>query len=256
MKKLKLCLHTGGESTSLATIARVATPEPTETYFPIPHIDFINQIRKGLDAAKLEIVESEHALAKEGKRYFGLLQVARAGMKAKDYSLVIGLRNTHDKVFPAGMVAGAGVFVCDNLAFSGEVDEFRKHTLNILRDLPIRITRAIGGLSDLWVTQEKRFDTYKETTLDSIKEVDHLMMNAWRMGAMPLTHAAHVFKEWQTPSHEEFKNNNVWRLFNAFTEVGKRNNIAEVPERTMALRTVLDGFCGLELAKNVTPAAS
>jgi hypothetical protein len=249
MKKLKLCLHTGGEGVSLAQVKAVRTPKPTETYYPIPHIDFIDQVRRGLDAANLEVVEQEHALAKDGKRYFGLLQVARTGMKARDYSLVIGLRNTHDKVFPAGMVAGAGVFVCDNLAFSGEVDEFRKHTLNIHRDLPIRIGRAIGQLSDVWVNQEKRFDTYKETTLDKTVDVDHLLMEAWRQGAAPLTHLAHVYKEWTTPTHEEFKLNNVWRLFNAFTEVGKKNNIAEVPERTMQLRNVLDGFCGIELAK-------
>jgi hypothetical protein len=36
---------------------------------------------------------------------------------------VLGLRNSHDKRFPAGLVGGSAVFVCDNLAFSGEAHD-------------------------------------------------------------------------------------------------------------------------------------
>ena len=53
-----------------------------------------------------------------------------------DYNTVIGLRNSHDKVISAGVACGSGVFVCDNLCFSGEVKLARKHTANILTDLP------------------------------------------------------------------------------------------------------------------------
>jgi len=31
----------------------------------------------------------------------------------------VGLRNSHDKTFPAGLVAGTRVFICANLSFSG-----------------------------------------------------------------------------------------------------------------------------------------
>lgn len=40
---------------------------------------------------------------------------------------VLGLRNSPDKMFPAGIVAGASVFVCDNLSFSGVINLARKH---------------------------------------------------------------------------------------------------------------------------------
>jgi hypothetical protein len=249
MKKVvKLCLHTGGEETSLALVKAVHTPAPTKTYFPIPHADFIGQVKSGLQNANLEIVNETHALAKEGKRYFGLLQVAKAGMTADDYSLVVGLRNTHDKVFPAGIVAGAGVFVCDNLSFSGEVDEFRKHTLNIFRDLPAKITQAVASLNDLWVSQETRFEAYKSTPLLKSGAVNDILVRAWKAGAMPITYLPHVFNEWSTPTHEEFRNRNVWSLFNAFTEKLKDTNLAELPERTLALHLLLDEICGIVVA--------
>ncbi len=247
-KIVKLCLHTGGAETSLAIVNAVHTPAATKTWFPIPHSDFISQVRSGLENANLQIVNETHALAKEGKRYFGLLQVAKAGMMEKDYSLVVGLRNTHDKVFPAGIVAGAGVFVCDNLSFSGEVDEFRRHTLNIFRDLPGKITDAVASLNSLWVSQETRFNAYKETPLLRASAVNDILVRAWKAGAMPITYLPHVFNEWAIPSHEEFKNRNVWSLFNAFTEKLKDTNVAELPDRTQALHLLLDEVCGIAVA--------
>ena len=64
----------------------------------------------------------------------------------EDYCWVLGLRNSHDKTFPTGIVAGASVFVCDNLSFSGEVKFARKHTRFIMRDLPMLTGRAVGLL--------------------------------------------------------------------------------------------------------------
>jgi len=54
---------------------------------------------------------------------------------AADFALVVGLRNSHDKSFPAGLVIGASVLVCDNLSFSGEVRLARKHTYPIIATL-------------------------------------------------------------------------------------------------------------------------
>lgn len=249
MKSLKLCLHTGGIETPFSAVLATATPKQTGTYYPIAHGDFVNKVKAGLEVAHLEVVNETHALAKDGARYFGIMQLAKRGMRADDYSLVLGLRNTHDKIFPAGLVAGAGVFVCDNLSFSGEVDEFRKHTLNLVRDLPFKITQAIASLNTLWGNQETRFDTYKETVLGNSETVNDLLVRAWKAGAMPITYLPHVYNEWQAPTHDDFRNRNVWSLFNAFTEVLKRTNVAELPDRSQALHLLLDAYCGVSLKK-------
>ena len=90
-------------------------------------------------------------------------------MKSDDYALVLGLRNSHDKRFPAGIVAGASVFVCDNFSFSGEVKFARKHTRYINRDLPQIVERAIGKLVDLWHDQDTRISAYKEAEVDDAR---------------------------------------------------------------------------------------
>ena len=93
-----------------------------------------------------------------------------------------GLRNSHDKTFPAGIVAGAQIFVCDNLRFSGEVKLARKHTIHIVRDLPRLVQSAVGQLMDRWHHQDTRLATYKLTEVEDQTAHD-LVIRATDVGA-------------------------------------------------------------------------
>jgi hypothetical protein len=119
----------------------------------------------------MRIVTEAHGLSADGSRYFGLLQVAN-GQEQADYSYVLGLRNSHDKRFPAGLVVGSAVFVCDNLAFSGEIKIARKHTRFIVRDLPGLVSGAVGQLSDRWHSQTYRIDAYRRHELTDVQAHD------------------------------------------------------------------------------------
>jgi hypothetical protein len=59
------------------------------------------------------------------------------------------------------MVAGTQVFVCDNLAFAGQVKLSRKHTRFAERDLRHLTDRAIGNLGDRFIKLDQRIDAYK-----------------------------------------------------------------------------------------------
>ena len=56
-------------------------------------------------------MNESHGLTHDGNRCFSLLQVAN-GHSDQDFALVVGIRNSHDQTFPAGLVVGASVFVC------------------------------------------------------------------------------------------------------------------------------------------------
>ena len=99
------------------------------------------------DGTGPELIDATRRVLEDGARYFGLLQVVN-GSHPEDFGLVVGLRNSHDKSFPAGLVVGASVFVCDNLSFSGEVTFERKHTANMLRDLSWMISETVSSVSD------------------------------------------------------------------------------------------------------------
>ncbi len=145
MRKTNLTLHCGATAVSRDRITTVATPPRTTTWVPIPHDRLLTGVQTCLERAGLSVVTEAHGLTRDGNRYFGLLQVAN-GENAEDFGLVVGLRNSHDKSFPAGLAVGASVFVCDNLSFSGEVKLARKHTAHVERDLPQLIESAVGRL--------------------------------------------------------------------------------------------------------------
>ncbi len=195
-------------------------------------------------------MEESHALTKDGNRYFGLMQLVNGHTDA-DYGLVVGLRNSHDKSFPAGLVVGSSVFVCDNLSFSGEIKLARKHTVQIERDLPMLIDQAVGQLADHRQVQSQRFLSYKQFEITDTQAHD-LIIKAYDSRILPVTSLPEVLKEWREPSHPEFKEGKtLWRLFNAFTEIYK-GNINELPRRTQALHGICDTASGLIFRKEVT----
>jgi hypothetical protein len=162
-----------------------------------------------------------------------------------DYGWVLGLRNSHDKRFPAGVVAGATVFVCDNLSFSGEIEIARKHTRFILRDLPLLTGQAIGRLVQRWHHQDERISAYKTKTITNAGAHD-LIIRGMDAGVCSNRLIPKVLQEWRKPRHAEFEERNVWALFNSFTESLKKSSLAEVPRKTEALHGLLDSYVGLD----------
>jgi hypothetical protein len=262
MNTANLILHCGSAKVEREQLALVKTPEATDTWQPIGHLDLLSQVERALGSSSLQIVSQAHGLSKDGARYFGLLQIAKQdsveriskGQKLgfdsltvqSEYGYVLGLRNSHDKRFPAGLVLGSSIFVCDNLSFSGEVSVTRKHTTFINRDLPGLTARAIGQLGAKWHDQEVRFDAYKKHEISNPQAHD-ILIRALDCRAVTATQIPHILKEWRHPRHAEFAKDGLtaWRLFNAVTEVGKDAGVWSLPSRTIAFHGLLDQECGL-----------
>ncbi len=242
-KHPNLILHCGANQVGHRDVEMVPTPRATETWTPIPHTQLIQRVEKTLTANNLTVGTFAHSLSHDGARYFGLMEIQN-GENDPDYCWVLGLRNSHDKTFPAGVVAGASVFVCDNLSFSGEVKLARKHTRFIFRDLPMLVERGIGRMLEKWHDQNTRFATYRERALTDTTAHD-LIIRATDVGVCSNRLIPSVLHQWREPQHEEFQTRNVWSLFNAFTESLKDGNLAELPKRTEALHGLLDSHVGL-----------
>jgi hypothetical protein len=242
---VNLVLHCGARHVERPLLVRAATPPASETWVPVPHHRLLEQVESTLTAGGMTVANEAHALWNDGLRYFGLLEVTN-GATHDDYGLVIGLRNSHDKSFPASIALGSGVFVCDNLAFSAEVTIARRHTRFIERDLPRVVHTAVGRLADMRGQQDERIRTYKETHLTDSAAHD-LVIRAIDASALPVTQVPAVLEEWRTPSHAEFEadGKTVWRFHNALTHVWKGRNLAALPRRSQALQGLLDAVCGL-----------
>ena len=252
MKELKLCLHAGATRVDRAQLAIVNTPAPTETWCPVPHNRLLDEVERHLVQTGLRVTGEAHAITERdgGLRYFGLLAVETVDAENKGYSWVLGMRNSHDKTFPAALAAGNQVFVCDNLSFNGEIKLARRHTRFIERDLPQVVSRVVGQLTERWASLETRIDGYKERELTDTEAHD-LTIKLLDARALNATDVPHVLKEYRAPSHPEFcVSRNAWRLFNAVTENAKGSNVFNLPARTEALHGVFDAYCGVVIGAN------
>ena len=250
MKSVDLVLHCGAAKVERAEVENVPTPAATDTWTPIPHIQLIEQIEDTLKADGLTIVNQVHSLTRGGNRYFGLMQIAN-GQNSDDYSWIVGGRNSHDKSFPAGLVVGADVFVCDNLSFSGEIRMTRKHTVHIMRDLPGLVQRAVGQLVSRWHDQDTRIQAYKSCELTDMQAHD-LIVRAIDARAATATQVSPLLREWRHPQHDEFAPRTAWSLFNGFTEVMKGLNLNELSLRTQRLHGLFDTQAGI-VQRNFAP---
>ena len=254
---LRIC---GGEHkvSTLEQVQAVTTPqveyrkEPNKdgrhavSYQPIPHGLLIDKTRKHLDEAGFAIESESHNLARNDKRYFGLFQVSHPNRETGDRGTVLGLRNAHDKCFPAGLCAGDAPFICDNLIFTNTVKLARRHTKNILSELDAVIARTLGRLFDFWVGQDQRIESYKAFDLTS-PQVNDLVIRAYKAGAISKTKVVDVVNQWEKSDHPEFWDKNMNSLYNAFSEVYKGNLVA-LPQRSECLHSVLDAEVGFDLS--------
>lgn len=246
MQTLQLCLHAGAAAVTRTQLMESATPAATESWHPISHGLLLDTVETQLRQTGLKVTGEVHALSQRdnGARYFGMLQVESLNPQGQEYSWVLGLRNSHDKVFPAALAAGSRVFVCDNLSFSGEVKLARRHIRFIERDLPQVTAQVVSRLAGQWNSLQRRIDAYKSVELSDTVAHD-LVVKLLDARAINTTDIPMVLKEWRTPRHPEFaKDKSAWRLFNAGTEAVKGTNVFQLPKRTEALHGVFDAFCG------------
>jgi len=251
-KNLNLMLHCGAKALDSNELREIATPAATATHYPIPHVEIVDRVTDQLERTGFHIAQAKHGITSDQMRYFGMMQAIdeRSAAASDDYGLVIGLRNSHDKSFPAGLAVGAGVFVCDNLSFSGEITIARRHTLNILRDLPGLLNKGMGRLHEFREVQDKRIACYKQHELTDV-DVHDLIFQAADARIIGKTQLTAVREEWVRPSHPEFAERSAWSLFNAFTEIFKPRRTGSVSatnrtrDRSLKLHGLMDQICGL-----------
>lgn len=244
-----MLLHCGAETVSREALFAVPTPRGTATWFPLSHRTILGEVENQLKATGFSIEEETHALTHDGARYFGVLSVTMKERTKSDFGWVVGLRNSHDQSYPAGLVAGTRVFVCDNLAFSGEVRISRKHTKYAYRDLRHLTARAVGKLGDRLRNLDQRIEAYKAEPVADWLAHD-IAVRAVDCAAITATQIPEVLREWRTPSHQAFEPRNAWSLFNAFTEIHKTINPHTALSRGEALHGLFDSLVGLTFSKN------
>jgi len=132
-----LILHAGARRVSMDELVEIPAPEPTRSWFPIPHYRVLDSVQCALHEAGFAVKRMDLGVSENGHKFFGVIDLASTIIEG--VSLAVGVRNSTDKSLPAGIAAGERVLVCDNLAFAATIVIMRKHTRRILDELDDRI---------------------------------------------------------------------------------------------------------------------
>ena len=105
-----------------------AVPEPawTDSWHPVSPARVIDNLEAGIAGMNLRVTGKDYSLNESGTRMFGVWRLD--DMVIDGMGLAIGFRNAIDKTMKLGFCAGLTVFICDNMALSGDFIRFRKHT--------------------------------------------------------------------------------------------------------------------------------
>ena len=242
-KKTTMSLLIAKNKVSADQLLTVATPEKTESFQPIGHAYLVDQMREAIARAGYSVKEEEHALARMGQRYFGGFVITGKNLDATDRQLVLGLRNAHDKSFAASVCIGNRMIVCENLCFASDIKLARKHTTNIMRDIPRVLGEAVGRLVSHFTDMQNRIENYK--TLELVEdEAAGLIVKLADAKAIPAREVYPIMQQFRTPNHPEFNGHTLWSLYNGVTECLKGGDLSKLPARTMMMQSIFDARVG------------
>jgi hypothetical protein len=223
---------------------------PSNRWKPVPHHHLVELVKESVLSSGFTIHQERYGLNKHSN-LFGIIKLEREDLNNGTFRNVIGIRNSHNQDFSAQLVGGANVMVCDNLMFSGEFKDSRKHTTNVLRDLPSIVYKLTNDVISSYNNQTCRYNGYRMTSVDKSNVAD-IMYDATRNDfAIAGSQYNKVLNEYENPKHDEFEPGNAWSLFNAFTEIYKEYNGADV-RKSINLHSVFDRHCANAIEHEVT----
>ena len=232
-----LLLHCGGEHVDLNQLKEIPLPAETSSYKPVSHFDLafnLAEVAGGL-LHQHTLEKSQYGIARDGRQMFGVHTFRN---RNDTLGLSIGFRNSYDKSMSVGIAVGASVFVCDNLALTGEVTVMRKHTTNVWSDL-----------EELAITTIYRSKSNFHRILEDAEAMAYVPMDddtAYRQlgllygrGIVSPRQIPVVKQEWLNPSYSDFEPRNQWSFYNACTEALKSTPPTKIMEKHLALHQLM-----------------
>ena len=200
-------------------LAQIAVPEATRTHQPVPHHEIVEALVETLSFRHIGVVNEEYAVSSDGMKMFGVVDL-ETQMDGCRFS--IGIRNSHDKSLRLGLTAGLRVFVCSNMAFSGDFTPvLAKHSksFNLIDTLSVGVDRIQRNFEPM----QRQVESWRQTQM-SDSQAKLVLYSAFVEGKLdaPRNLLPEVHRLYFEPQYEEFSGRTIWSLSNAFTSAFKR----------------------------------
>jgi len=202
-----------------AELAQIPVPQATRTHRPVPHHEIVEALVETLSFRHIGVVNEEYAVSADGMKMFGVLDLETQMEGAR---FAIGVRNSHDKSLRLGLCCGVRVFVCWNMAFSGEFQPvLAKHTksFNLIDTLSVGVDRIQRNFEPM----RRQVESWRQTQITD-EQAKLIFYSAFVEGKLdaPKGLLQDVHRLYFTPEYPEFAAKTMWSLSNAFTSAFKK----------------------------------
>jgi hypothetical protein len=236
---MTLIAHCGSNKMTREELALVPTPDATRTHQPVPHHRIVEALIETLGFRHLNVVRDEYAVSYNGMKMFGVLDLET---EWSGVHFAIGVRNANDKTMRLALTVGYRVFVCDNMAFSGDFSPvLHKHSSRF--DLVDMISVGVDKIQRNFEPLGAQILDWRERELTT-ERAKLAIYGAFVEGK--LTAPRHllpaVHKQYFEPEFEEFKPRTMWSLSNAFTTAFKQLKPITQFQATAKLGTYLQSL--------------
>jgi hypothetical protein len=200
-------------------LARIPVPPATPTHKPVPHHEIVEALIETLGFRHIGVVGEEYAVSNDSMKMFGVLDL-ETQMEGCRFS--IGLRNSHDKSFRLALTVGYRVFVCSNMAFSGDFTPvLAKHSksFNLIDTLAVGVDRIQRNFEPM----QRQVEQWRSAQI-SDERAKLILYEAFVDGELdaPRSLLPEVHRLYFEPEYPEFSARTMWSLSNAFTSAFKK----------------------------------
>jgi hypothetical protein len=203
-----LVAHRGAELVSREQLARCEPPEATSTWKPVKHSLIVDLMHEELDRRQIQVTKEEYAIQREGNHLFAALSLN--WLETEEFAAALAFRHSNDKTEAMKMYAGVRVFICDNMALSGdEIILNRKHTTRL--NVAAELTKAFDRYKDGSLVLQRNIENLKDGPL-SLADAQRKLFEMFYRRMLPTRMLIPV-----TDSYLSKADRTDWGLLNALT---------------------------------------
>ncbi len=232
-------LHANSQLVSRGELLTIPPPPGTETWKPIAHGDLIQALDRQLLVRGITITKEQFAVQRNGARLFAVLDLSLED--SGEYCAAMGIRTANDRSMALEIAVGIKVFVCDNLAFSGDLIALRrKHTARF--DLNADLSRAMDRYQAHLMILRGQIEAFKYRVVSEV-EAKGMIFDVFASGVLPIRLFSPVDHYYFREEREDsLTRGTLWALHNACTRAVK----LLAPAPAFQATTRLGKFFGLQ----------
>lgn len=185
---------------------------------PVRHDIFVDGLREAIAMAGLKIQREEFAIMRGGAKLFGVMDFSSDD---KHIGACLGFRHGNDRSMRLKLVAGLRVFVCDNMALSGDQVLMNYLHTNTF-DPKAECIAAVSGYLEARHQLTSQVDRMRDAKLSDGRAKELIYDAIVQQDVLPLRLLPSVDKWYfSKEAAEDVKPRTVWGLHNAFTRTIK-----------------------------------